>query len=77
MQYHDWTTREHSATSHPRSGSKMLFNLQNVVKATPSADEKLGLGERLFFFFLRGERKLSSRPASPLIIVSKESGKNP
>lgn len=58
MQYHDWTTREHSATSHPRSGSKMLFNLQNVVKATPSADEKLGLGERLFFFFKGGAQAL-------------------
>lgn len=27
---------------------KMLFTLQNVVKATPSADEKGRLGERLF-----------------------------
>ncbi len=53
----------------------MLFNLQNVVKATPSADEKGRLGERLFLE--EGECEPSSRPASPLIIVSKESGKNP
>lgn len=33
---------------HHISVSKMLFNLQNVVKATPSADEKGRLAERLF-----------------------------
>lgn len=52
----------------------MLFTLHNVVKATPSADEK---GDLEGGFFWNGECEPSSRPASLLIIVSKESGKNP
>lgn len=48
MQQYRLTTRGQVSTRLPRHVSAMLFNLQNVVMATPSADEKGRLGERLF-----------------------------
>lgn len=47
MQQFGLSTRGQNSTRHHLSVSKMLFSPQNVVKATPSADEK---GD----FFVRG-----------------------